>query len=85
MFKLWGCTLPETNSSPLKIDGWKTTFLLKKPMFRGYVSFREGTHQKKQDPDFNNDFEPPALLPAMKTNKFYEDGKVFSNRFGHNQ
>ncbi len=34
--------LPETNSSPLKIDGWKTTFLLKKPMFRGYVSFREG-------------------------------------------
>ena len=28
-------TLPETNSSPLKIDGWKTTFLLGKPIFRG--------------------------------------------------
>ena len=35
-------TLPETNSSPLKIDGWKTSFLLGWPIFRGYVSFREG-------------------------------------------
>ena len=23
-----GGTLPETNSSPLKVDGWNTTFLL---------------------------------------------------------
>ena len=36
-------TLPKTNSSPLKMDGWKTTFLLGRPIFRGYVSFREGT------------------------------------------
>ncbi len=35
------CTLPETNSSPLKMDGWNTTFLLGRPIFRGYVSFRE--------------------------------------------
>ena len=35
-------TLPETNSSPLKMDGWNTTFLLGRPIFRGYVSFREG-------------------------------------------
>ena len=35
-------TLPETNSSPLKMDGWNTTFLLGWPIFRGYVSFREG-------------------------------------------
>ena len=35
-------TLPKTNSSPLKMDGWKTTFLLGRPIFRGYVSFREG-------------------------------------------
>ena len=34
--------LPKTNSSPLKINGWNTTFLLGRPIFRGYVSFREG-------------------------------------------
>jgi len=27
---------------PLKMDGWNTTFLLRRPIFRGYVSFREG-------------------------------------------
>ena len=26
---------------PLKMDGWNTTFLLGRPIFRGYVSFRE--------------------------------------------
>ena len=35
-------TLPETNSSPLKMDGWNTSFLLGWPIFGGYVSFREG-------------------------------------------
>ena len=34
-------TLPETNSSPLKIDPWKRRFLLETTIFRGYVSFRE--------------------------------------------
>ena len=34
-------TLPETNSSPLKMDGWKMNFLLGWPNFRGYVNFRE--------------------------------------------
>jgi len=33
-------TLPETNIAPE--NGWKTTFLLEWPIFRGYVSFREG-------------------------------------------
>ena len=28
-------TLPETNSLPMKMDGWNTTFLLGKPIFRG--------------------------------------------------
>ena len=28
--------------SPLKMDGWKMKFLLGRPTFRGYVSFREG-------------------------------------------
>lgn len=36
--------LPETNSSPLKMDGWNT-FLLGWPVFRVYVSFREGKLQ----------------------------------------
>jgi len=35
-------TLPETNSSHLKMGGWKTSFLLGCPIFRGHVSFREG-------------------------------------------
>ena len=37
-------TLPETNSSPLKMDGWNTTFLLGFGLFSGAfaVSFREG-------------------------------------------
>jgi len=40
-------TLPETNSSHLKIDGWKTLFPLGiRPIFDGEmaVSFREGSH-----------------------------------------
>ncbi len=37
-------TLPETNSSPLKMDDWITSFLLGRPIFRGYVSFREGSN-----------------------------------------
>ncbi len=36
-------TLPETNSSPPKMDGWKITFLLGWPIFRHYLSFRECT------------------------------------------
>ena len=41
-------TLPETNSSPLKMDGWKMIHLLSGwPIFRGYVSFREGSSTTK--------------------------------------
>ena len=29
--------------SHVKQDGWNTTCLLRRPIFRGYVSFREGT------------------------------------------
>ncbi len=35
-------TIPETNSSHLNMDGWNTSFLLGWPIFRGYVTFREG-------------------------------------------
>ena len=30
-------TLPETNSSPLKMDGWNTTFLSGRPIFRAML------------------------------------------------
>ncbi len=30
------------------MDGWNTTFLLGRPIFRGYVSFREGREKKKK-------------------------------------
>ena len=35
------CTLSETDSSHLKMDGWNISFLLGWPIFRGYISFRE--------------------------------------------
>ena len=35
--------LPKTNTSPLKMDGWKMKFSIGKANFQGYVSFREGT------------------------------------------
>ena len=38
-----GTTLPETNSSPLKISAWETGFLVGWLMFWGYVSFRDGS------------------------------------------
>ena len=34
--------IPETNSSPLKIDSCKRRLVLETSIFRGYVSFREG-------------------------------------------
>ena len=33
------CTLPETNSSHLKMDPWKRRFLLETIIFRGHASF----------------------------------------------
>ena len=42
-------TLPEPNSSPLKINGWKLKFLLGRPIIRGYVSFREGRFTNQQE------------------------------------
>ena len=49
-FTLIVSTLPETNSSHLKIDGWNTiVFFWALPIFRcyRYVSFREGSIRKK--------------------------------------
>ncbi len=43
--EIWS-TLPETSRSHLKMDGWNTSFRLGSPIFRGYVSFREGKYMK---------------------------------------
>ena len=43
---VWG-TLPESNGLPLKMDGWNTTVLLGRPIFRCYVSFNEANLEKK--------------------------------------
>ena len=44
-------TLPETSSSHLKIDVLNTSFLLERPILRGYVSFTKcklfGTHENR--------------------------------------
>ena len=48
-----GITRTETNSSHLKMDGWNTSFLLRWPIFRCYISFRECRKinlKKKLDP-----------------------------------
>ncbi len=39
------------------MDGWNTTFLLEKPIFRGYVSFREGNIKS------NKTYHPKKTVP----------------------
>ena len=36
--------LPEIDMLHLKMDVWNTSFLVELLIFRGYVSFREGTY-----------------------------------------
>ena len=50
------------------MDGWNTIFLLGRPIFRGYVSFREGTPQKTNEwiPKIAM-FEGSRELPAFQT------------------
>ena len=61
-------TFPETNSSPLKMDAWNTTFLLgSRPIFRGYVSFREG-----------NLFHLPLRLPPVVRDRCTFDASGFT-------
>ena len=46
-FRVLGITLPETNSSPLKMMVSNRNLLFKGSIFRGYVCFREGKYQNK--------------------------------------
>ena len=53
-------TLPKTNKSPLKLNGWKTRFPFEMAYFQGgYVSFREG---KKKKPDFIRETQWTQIL-----------------------
>ena len=49
-------TLPEANSSHLKMDGWNTSFVLGWPIFRCYISFREGNGNKHHGMPFKGFF-----------------------------
>ena len=67
-------TLPETNSSPLKMDGWNTSFLLGWPIFRCYVSFREGRSPSVSSaidpwPWYLHDRRPHACTPLVHPEK----------------
>ncbi len=68
---MWTPTLPETSSSPLKMDGWNNTFLLGRPIFRGYVSFREGRlFIRFQGPDCDrmfNDFDVHSPISSARS------------------
>ena len=48
--------------SPLKMDGWNTTFLLGRLIFRGYVSFREGKFDDSYSTT-SGTFSPSFLAP----------------------
>ena len=62
MFFFNGGELPslKLTFSPLKMDGWNTTFLLGWPIFKGYVSFREG---------MGNGFPPPKK--RVKSTRYF--------------
>ena len=72
------CTLPETNSSPLKMDGWNTTILLGRLIFRGYGSFREGI----TNPLDIQTIEPANIswVPGFQTHT--EPHQVWQDDFG---
>ena len=66
--------------SNLKMDGWNTSFLLGRPICRGYVSFREGNYYCRhlfftsmsiggRVLNFESDFLQPAV-PGLKTVDF---------------
>ena len=53
---------------PLKINGWKMNLLLGRPIFRGYVSFREGNSERCfQIETTNTGFLPSAMMSCSWT------------------
>ena len=52
------------------MDGWNTTFLLGRPIFRGYVSFREGNEKYEKlakNVFFSADVLEPTEGPTTTT------------------
>ena len=73
-------TLPKTNILPLKMDGWNTTFLLGRPIFRGYVGFREGNRHHEsltyKLPETN--MTSPLKMDGFQArNLFFPGGPIF--------
>ena len=67
-----GYTLPETNIFlHLKMNGWKISFLLGRPIFRGYVSFREGKIVRN------------GSIPSFQLWNFREDSPITSWWLNH--
>ena len=58
-----GNTLPKTNSSPLKMDGWKTIVSFWDGLFSGAlaVSFREGRTVIEMGVSWNSGFSPQII------------------------
>ncbi len=59
--------LPDTNSSPLKIDPWKRRFLLETIICRGYVSFREYKRKNLDKfPTSHGQYQQNSLMVSSK-------------------
>ena len=78
-------TLPETNSSPLKIDVGRRSFPCgARPMFMGYVSFREGGPSNLRRHDLNKEHPWHALwqlkdiyeLPEHREHHLFENSTL---------
>ena len=62
------------------MDGWNTTFLFGRPIFRGYVSFREG-RMTTQHPNWHHTFLS-GFLERLGTGPFpnYSSNRNFSSQ-----
>ena len=64
------------------MDGWKTSLLLGWPIFRGYVSFREGTRIKNAN---HVSWETPARIRIAKIVRFFPQQKAWKKHLPYVQ
>ena len=55
------------------MDGWNTTLLLGRPIFRGYVSFREGIHRVELEFGYPHDILIGTEGHCFLTLRVFED------------
>ena len=67
------CTRPKFNSSPLKHDGWKMSFLLGLANFRGYVQFQGCTFQRYEQANPGNAYDFPDVLGVTELGSVIDD------------